>query len=138
MAIDGLQNINDLRLAHQLQTQSVKSLINTKSDTVNIQSESLSFTDILNKELENSNTLQFSKHAINRMNERGIDVNQNLQNDLNAAVEKARSKGAKDVVIISPNSAFIVNVKNNMVVTTMNSAEMKENIFTNIDSAIIL
>ncbi len=138
MAIDNLTSINDLRLAHQMQTQSVKSLINTKSDTVNTQSKTLSFTDILNKELESSSSLQFSKHAINRMNERGIDVSQTLQNDLNEAVEKARSKGAKDVVIISPNSAFIVNVKNNMVVTTMNSTEMKDNIFTNIDSAIIL
>ncbi len=138
MAIDSLKNINDLMLAHQLQTQSVKSLINSKSDTVNgVNTQELSFTDILNKELESS-SLQFSKHAINRMNERGIDVNQNLQNDLNAAVEKARSKGAKDVVIISPESAFIVNVPNNMVVTTMNQAEMKNNIFTNIDSAIIL
>ncbi len=138
MAINNLTSINELRLAHQMQTQSVKTLINTQNDFTSIHDNNQSFTDILNKEIESSSNLQFSKHAINRMNERGIDVNQNLQNDLNAAVEKARSKGAKDVVIISPNSAFIVNVPNNMVVTTMSQNEMKDNIFTNIDSAIIL
>ena len=61
-----------------------------------------------------------------------------LMDDLNNAVEKAKQKGAKDVVIIGPKEVFIVNVPNNIVVTTLSGAEMKNNIFTKIDSAVIL
>ena len=58
--------------------------------------------------------------------------------NLNQAVKKAQAKGAKDVVVIGESGAFIVNVPNNIVVTTMSGAEMKENIFTNIDSAVLM
>ena len=61
-----------------------------------------------------------------------------LMEDMNAAIGKARLKGAKDVVMIGKDAAFIVNVPNNVVVTAISSEEMKDNIFTNIDSAVIL
>lgn len=61
-----------------------------------------------------------------------------LMQDLSNAVEKARAKGARDVVIIGEKGAFIVNVPNNVVITTMAGAEMKDNIFTNIDSAVLM
>ncbi len=72
------------------------------------------------------------------MEQRGIEVTDSLLNDLNQAVGKAREKGAKDVVVIGQQGAFIVNIPNNVVVTTMTSQEMKQNIFTNIDSAVLL
>lgn len=72
------------------------------------------------------------------MEQRGIEVTDSLLSDLNQAVGKAREKGAKDVVVIGQQGAFIVNIPNNVVVTTMTSQEMKQNIFTNIDSAVLL
>jgi flagellar operon protein len=96
------------------------------------------FGDLLKRQIESRGELQFSRHAAERVSQRGIEVSEPLLNDLWSAVEKARSKGAKDVVIISERGAFIVNVPNNIVVTTMSEKEMKENIFTNIDSAILL
>jgi flagellar operon protein len=57
---------------------------------------------------------------------------------LEAAVEKARQKGSKDTLLLMGENAFIVNVKNNTVVTAMDRAMMKENVFTNIDSTIVL
>ena len=78
------------------------------------------------------------KHAAQRVAERGIEVSDRLMSDLNQAVEKAKAKGARDVVIIGKDGAFIVNVPHNLIVTTMNGNEMKENIFTNIDSAVLL
>lgn len=53
-------------------------------------------------------------------------------------MDKARAKGAKDVVIISSQGAFIVNVPNNTVITSMSGSEMRDNIFTNIDSAVLV
>ena len=101
-------------------------------------SECSSFSDVLNSRIGEEEKLHFSKHAAERVNQRGIEVTPSFLDDLQSAVEKARLKGAKDVVIISERGAFIVNVPNNTVVTTMSGNEMKENIFTNIDRAVLL
>lgn len=61
-----------------------------------------------------------------------------LIDKLNTAADNARVKGAKDVVMIGSDAAFIVNIPNNVVITAMNGNEMKNNIFTNIDSAVLL
>lgn len=97
-----------------------------------------SFAALLKDELNRSGSLQFSKHAAERVGQRGIEVTEGFLGDLSQAVEKARGKGAKDVVVISDRGAFIVNIPNRMVVTTMSTSEMKDNIFTNIDSAVLL
>ncbi len=96
------------------------------------------FGEILSKEVGKQQNVQFSKHAAQRVQERGIEVTDGLMQDLSNAVEKARAKGARDVVIIGEKGAFIVNVPNNVVITTMAGAEMKDNIFTNIDSAVLM
>jgi len=97
-----------------------------------------SFQTILNDTLSKNSPLQFSKHAMERVDQRGISITDDLLSSLNNAVSKAREKGARDVVIIDTTQAFIVNVPNNMVITTITDAEMRENVFTNIDSAVII
>lgn len=97
-----------------------------------------SFSEMLHSRIGEKEGLHFSRHAAERANQRGIEMSDSFLNDLQSAVEKARLKGAKDVVIISERGAFIVNVPNNTVVTTMSGNEMKENIFTNIDSAVLM
>lgn len=98
------------------------------------------FDAMLRQEIEKtgSTALQFSKHSKERIEQRGISLTDELMADLNAAAGKARLRGARDVVMIGQDAAFIVNVTNNMVVTAMNGEEMKDNIFTNIDSAVLL
>ena len=96
------------------------------------------FDAVLQQELQKVDELQFSKHSQERIRQRGISLTEELMADMNAAAGKARLKGAKDVVMIGKEAAFIVNVPNNMVVTAMSGEEMKENIFTNIDSAVLL
>ena len=90
------------------------------------------------QQTQQTQELQFSKHAKERIDQRGIEMTSTLMNDLNNAVAKAKQKGAKDVVVIGPKEVFIVNVPNNIVVTTLSGAEMKNNIFTKIDSSVIL
>lgn len=96
------------------------------------------FSDLLHSRINQKEDLQFSRHAAERVKERGIEMSDSFLSDLQSAVEKARTKGAKDVVIISERGAFIVNVPNNTVVTTISGNEMKDNIFTKIDSAVLL
>lgn len=57
---------------------------------------------------------------------------------IESAVQKAAGKGAKDTLLLADNSALIVNVKNNTVVTVMDKNNLKDNVFTNIDSTIVL
>lgn len=102
------------------------------------QSYGMNFEAMLKEQLNKNEGLQFSKHAKERAEQRGIEVTNTLMDSLNDAVAKAKSKGAKDIVIIGEKQAFIVNIPNNVIVTTISEKEMKENIFTNIDSAVIL
>ena len=59
-------------------------------------------------------------------------------NRLETGVEQAREKKIKDSLVMVDDLAFIVNVKNNVVVTAMNQEDTKEQIFTNIDGAVIM
>lgn len=82
--------------------------------------------------------LNFSKHAAKRLDERGIHMDNTLMDNLEHVVEEARKKGARDVAVIGSQGIFIVNVPNNVVVTTMTQNDLKDKIFTNIDSAVFM
>jgi len=97
-----------------------------------------SFKAALDEQLSKNSPLQFSKHAQERVEQRGIELTEELLGNLNNAVSKARDKGARDVVVIDARQAFIVNVPNNVVITTVTDSEMRDSVFTNIDSAVII
>jgi flagellar operon protein len=80
----------------------------------------------------------FSQHALQRLERRGITLDNEEISKLAEAVEKARTKGAKESLVLMNSIAYIVSVKNNKVITAVDSASMQDNVFTNIDSAIIL
>lgn len=82
--------------------------------------------------------VKFSNHAVERMMARGIKFNQEDMTRLNSAVEKAAAKGSKDSLVLMNESALIVSVKNKTVVTVMDKNALKENVFTNIDSTIVM
>jgi len=82
--------------------------------------------------------LKFSNHAIERMQSRGIMYNPERLAKLDDAVKKAAAKGSKDTLVLMDDSAVIVSVKNNTVVTVMDKNNLKENVFTNIDSTIVI
>lgn len=82
--------------------------------------------------------LKFSNHAIERMQSRGIKFDPQDMARLNDAVARAAAKGSKDSLILMNDSALIVSVKNKTVVTVMDQNALKENVFTNIDSTIVM
>ncbi len=93
-----------------------------------------SFEKVFQKELQG---IQFSKHAQSRLDSRNISLNQDDVTKLQNAMSKAEAKGAHDSLVFLRDMAFIVNVPNRTVVTTMTNDTMKEHVFTKIDSAII-
>jgi flagellar operon protein len=78
----------------------------------------------------------FSKHANQRLQSRNMNLTQEQMERLNSGVEQAREKNIKESLILVDNMSFIVNVKNNTVVTALNG-EDEQNVFTNIDGAVI-
>ena len=80
----------------------------------------------------------FSKHAMARAEERGIEVTDALMDQLSDSVERASAKGATNILAFDATRAFIINVPHGRVITTMSQEEMEENIFTNIDGAVLL
>lgn len=81
----------------------------------------------------------FSKHALERISERRIDIeNGDTLERLNKAVELAGEKGSNDALVMIGSNAFIVSIKNNKVITTLSADDMQGNIFTNIDSTVIM
>ncbi len=111
-----------------------------KIDVGNTEQNNKSFNTIFEDKLNiiNDNKIKFSNHAKERLDLRGIELDSNVLNQLNQAVEKAAQKGSKDSLILVNELAFVVNIPNRIVVTTVDDKSIKEHIFTNIDSAVIL
>lgn len=97
-----------------------------------------SFDQILKQKLEQDSSLSFSKHAVNRVVQRNIDLSADNIRRLNEGVKIAEQKGLNDTLILIDQTAFIVNIRNNTVVTTVNGSDLKGNVFTNIDGTVII
>lgn len=82
--------------------------------------------------------LKFSAHAQTRLESRGIHLNGDDMLKLQDAVNRVRDKGSKESLILTDKAAFIVSVKNQTVITAVDRESLKENIFTNIDSTIMI
>lgn len=96
------------------------------------------FQDLLSQRLGQNQQLTFSKHAITRTEQRGISLSQTDMTRLDDAVGKARDKGLTDTLVLMDDTAFIVNVPNKVVVTVVDSSDKDNNVFTNIDGAVIV
>jgi flagellar operon protein len=84
-----------------------------------------------------SQPLQFSRHALARVQRRGIELDSTTLGRLSEGVGRAASKGSRDSLVLVDGTAFVVSVSNRTVITAVGSEQMKDNVFTNIDSAVI-
>lgn len=82
--------------------------------------------------------LRFSAHAQARMKLRNISLSPEEINKLAQVVDKVAAKGAKESLVLMNDLALVVSVKNRTVITAVDGANLKENVFTNIDSAVIV
>ena len=101
----------------------------------------VSFGQILedkSKSFTQGSVLKFSKHAANRLNTRNIELSDEQVSRLQDGCQKANAKGIKDSLVLVDELAFIVNIPSSTVVTAMDQNETNENIFTNIDGAVIV
>lgn len=114
--------------------------LNRKStDTVTSKS-SISFEEILKQkqDVTGSSELKFSKHAAMRLEDRNINLSEEQNERLESGVRKASEKGIRESLVIVDSLAFIVNVPNKTVVTAMDQNESDDNVYTNIDGAVVM
>ncbi|WP_213166814.1 TIGR02530 family flagellar biosynthesis protein [Alkalicella caledoniensis] len=93
------------------------------------------FSKVFSHEL---NHLVFSKHAINRIEHRGIELSEETLCKINTAMDKLVSKGSRDSLVFIDDVAYVVNPKNKVIITAVDKENLKENVFTGIDSAIFM
>lgn len=91
------------------------------------------------EQLEIMSGINFSRHAVDRINQRNIDVMSSGKLErLSKGVELAEQKGSDDALVIVDRTAFVVSVRSNKVITAVNADDMQGNVFTNIDSTVIM
>lgn len=102
----------------------------------------ISFEDVLRQKKmdvgDSTELVRFSKHASMRLESRNIHLTDTQNERLKNGVEQAREKGIQESLVLVDSLAFIVNVPNRTVVTAMDQTETTNNVFTNIDGAVII
>lgn len=109
-----------------------------KSTVTGVQESTQDFSQILKDKINSISNVNFSKHAVNRVLERNIDISEDNLSRLNEGVKLAEEKGLNEPLILIDEAAYIVNIRNNTVITTVGNDDLKGNVFTNIDGTVII
>lgn len=96
------------------------------------------FSNILKKELNKKESFVISNHAAERLKDRNIMLNESDMNKINEGINKANEKGSNESLILYKDLVLIASVKNRTIITAMDKGSSKENVFTNIDSVVLL
>lgn len=96
------------------------------------------FAQELQKARDNSQQLRFSLHALERMNQRGIELSPGDLERMQNAIEMAASKGSRSSLVLMNENAFVISVPNRTVITALEGEALRDQIVTQIDSAVIL
>lgn len=102
------------------------------------------FADVLRTQLPAAvpgavpgSSLTWSAHATSRLQQRGIELTPDQHVRLETAVDKAVAKGARESLVLLDDTALVVSAQNRTVITALGMSQARENVFTNIDSAVI-
>lgn len=94
-----------------------------------------SFSEVLGK-VESEEQIHFSGHARKRIEDRSIKLDRDDLQRLSNAMDKAYEKGSRESLILDGDKAFVVNIPNRTVITAVDLMELKNRVFTNIDSTV--
>ena len=96
------------------------------------------FASVFSEQLQRGGDIRFSGHAAERMRQRCIELSGEEMAQVGEAINQAASKGARESLFIMDRVALVVSVPNRTVITAVPSNELGNNVFTNIDSAVII
>ena len=103
-----------------------------------------SFDEILRGQFQPNREVKLSGHAMNRLEMRNITLSKDDMAKLRDAVDRAEAKGAREALVLmsrpsrDQDLALVVSVKNRTVITAMDGDNLRDNVFTNIDSAVVV
>lgn len=109
-----------------------------KGKSAGLKVNEFAFEKALKNELEKSQSLKFSAHAEKRLRERNIVLAREDLAKIDSAVRQAEAKGSRESLIIYGDLALVASVRNKTVVTALDGKSLREHVFTNIDSAVIV
>ena len=98
----------------------------------------MEFNSVIQGQLVKLNDLKFSAHARERIKNRHIRLSSEDMLKLGDAVDRAAEKGANESLMLINDTALVVSVKNRTVITALDRDMMSGNVFTNIDSAVVI
>jgi len=96
------------------------------------------FSQMYQQEITDKNEIKLSAHARQRLKQRNIELSEADMSALSRGMQKAEEKGGKESLLLYKDLAFIASVRNRTLITAVDQNETKENVFTNIDSAVII
>lgn len=100
--------------------------------------ESNAFKDILSKEINKNDSFVISKHAAERLMDRNISLNESDMNKINEGINKAVEKGSNESLILYKDLVLVTSIKNRTIITAVDKDSSKGNVFTNIDSVVLI
>ena len=103
-----------------------------------VQTAADNFQTVLAGKVEEAGGLKFTKHANERLDSRDITLSDEQMQRLENGARRAGEKGIRESLVLVDSLAFIVNTKQNTVITAMNQEETNEHVYTNIDGAVII
>ena len=133
----------DIKSTHFTSIEQVtERYLNHEASGADIRTAEIPFSEILKdkvQERQNSEAvLTFSKHAAQRLSDRNIDLTKEQLDRLNKGARLSGDKGIKESLVLMDDYAFIVNTRSNTVITAMEKSNEEENIYTNIDGAVLV
>ncbi len=127
----------DVKNGSYLSIEELTERYNLKSGKTSPESGNTSFAEILTEKQGESAGIRFSKHAAQRLSDRNISLSNSQLYRLSDGMERAEKKGISDSLVMVDNLAFIVNTESSTVVTAMDANDTKNQVFSNIDGAVI-
>lgn len=82
--------------------------------------------------------LKVSGHAQTRLSSRNIELGRAEWERVLSGVDRAAEKGAKESLVMVDDIALVVSVRNRTVITAIEKENLRNNVFTNIDSAVVV
>lgn len=119
----------------KIQPNSIKQI---KTNTIQQKRNAGNFNNILNDQIKKNEELKFSKHAMNRLEQRDISLSFEEKGRISKALSIAGNKGIKETLILMDNKIFVASVRNRTIITATVEGQLKESAFTNIDGAVII
>jgi len=98
----------------------------------------VSFKDLLEKQINKQESFVISNHASERLKQRNISFNEADMKIINEGINKAEAKGCQQSLILYKSAALVTSIKNRTIITAVDKESSQGNVFTNIDSVIML